>query len=233
MTPNQKAFQAIKEKAERWIEKGEKLGISFDDTVQEFIEQPDRITKQMLKKLEKEINKPRWQFFEKYGTDIETGDPYKRPTKEKPKMPTKDEEYDEEYIDFTPEEPELPTADENFDDIFEKASFYIDNLMSELSISPCNQTILDAINEELSKFLISAEEEDCEKFCQNYEENKPIIQSLFIPIIYESVDYEIVWNASSDLFDYLFEGTYFTPDKKKVEKAIELIKEYQRRRRYK
>lgn len=231
MTPNQKAFQAIKEKAERWISKGEKQGISFGDTVQEFIEQPDRITKQMLKKLEKEMNKPRWQFFEKYGTDIETGEPYKRPTKEKPKTPTKDEEYDEEYIDFTPEEPELPTADGEFDDIFEKASFYIDNLMNELSSSPSNQTILDAIREELNNFLTSAEEEDCEKFCQNYEENKPIIQSLFVPIIYESDDYNIVWNATSDLFDYLFDGTYYKPNKEKVEKAIEIIEEYRRSRR--
>lgn len=226
MTPNQKAFQAIKEKAERWIAKGEKLGISFDDTVQEFIEQPDRITKQMLKNLEKEMNKPRWQFFEKYGTDIETGEPYKRPTKEKPKTPVEDEE----YIDLTPEEPELPTADGEFDDIFEKASFYIDNLMNELSSSPSNQTILDAIREELNNFLTSAEEEDCEKFCQNYEENKPIIQSLFVPIIYESDDYNIVWNATSDLFDYLFDGTYYKPHKEKVEKAIEIIEEYKRSR---
>ena len=229
MTPNQKAFQAIKEKAERWISKGEKLGISFDDTVQEFIEQPDRITKQMLKRLKKEMNKPRWQFFEKYGTDIETGEPYKRPTKEEPKTT----EENDEYIDLEPEETELPTADGEFDDIFEKASFYIDNVMGELSVSPSNQTILDAINEELSKFLISAEEEDCEKFCQNYEENKPLIQACFVPIIWESEDYDLVWNASTKLFDYLFEGTYFTPDKEKVEKAIEIIKEYQRRRRYK
>lgn len=229
MTPNQKAFQAIKEKAERWIEKGEKLGISFDDTVQEFIEQPDRITKQMLKKLEKEMNKPRWQFFEKYGTDIETGEPYKRPSKEEPKVPVEDDE----NVDFTTEEHGQPIAKGEFDDIFEKASFYIDNVMSELSVSPSNQTILDAINEELSKFLISAEEEDCEKFCQNYEENKPLIEACFVPIIWESEDYDLVWNASTKLFDYLFEGTYFTPDKEKVEKAIEIIKEYQRRRRYK
>lgn len=229
MTPNQKAFQAIKEKAERWISKGEKLGIYFGEDVQKFIEQPDRITKSFLKELEKEMKKPMWQFHEKYGFDSETDEPYERPTKEEPKAP----EENDAYIDLEPEEPELPTADEEFDDIFEKASFYIDNLMSELSISPCNQTILDAINEELSKFLISAEEEDCEKFCQNYEENKPLIQACFVPIIWESEDYDLVWNASTKLFDYLFEGTYFTPDKEKVEKAIEIIKEYQRRRRYK
>lgn len=227
MTPNQKAFHAIKEKAERWISKGEKLGIYFGEDVQKFIEQPDRITKPFLKELEKELKKPMWQFHEKYGFDSETDEPYERPTKEEPKTT----EENDEYIDLEPEEHELPIDNGEFEDIFEKASFYIDNLIKELSASPSNQTILDAITEELNNFLTSADEEDCEKFCQNYEENRSIIQSLFIPIVYESDDYNIVWNATTDLFDYLFDGTYFKPDKEKVQTAIEIIEEYKRSRR--
>ena len=227
MTPNQKAFQAIKEKAERWISKGEKLGISFDDTVQEFIERPDRITKQMLKKLKKEMNKPRWQFFEKYGTDIETGEPYKKPTKEEPKAPKDD------YTDFSEENTE--NTNDNigveFDDIFEKASFYIDNIIAELSNQPTNADVVYAIAVELKAFLISAEEEDCEIFCKNYEENKALIEACFIPIMFESKDYNLVWNACVELFDYLFTGTYYKPDLEKVQSAIDLIEEYKRMRR--
>lgn len=221
MTVNQREFLKLQEKISRWISAGEKKGIFFEFDVPDM---PSRITKEYLKELNEMIPKKRWQFFEKYGVNIETETPYVRPQAEIEKAKetsrkgaetrrrNKGEERDGGYSDT-----------EWYEDWYEKAYAYIQNLIAELMQMPVGKDGQDNGDvgaedaEILSDFIEHyAGEEECEIFCNNYEKNKGTIVQLFQALV-DSYYAEEVRENNTNYLNFVLDGTGYQYDDYKLE----------------
>lgn len=223
MTVNQREFLKLQEKISRWISAGERKGIFFEFDVPDM---PSRITKAYLQELNEMIPKKRWQFFEKYGVNIETETPYIRPQAEIEKAKetarkgaeTRRRNKGEETTDGG-------YSDDGtwYEDYYEKAYTYIQNLIAELSQMPVgargvdNSDVGAADAEILNDFIEHyAGEEECEIFCNNYENNKGIMVQLFQAIVESYYEEEIRENNTAYL-DFVFDGTGYQYDDYKLE----------------
>lgn len=183
MTPNQREFLKIQEKIERWITAGEKKGIFFEFDVPEM---PSRISKEYLQELKEMIPKKRWQFYEKYGLDVETEEPYKRPDEEIQKAKEKarksaatrrrNKERDTGYS-----EPDSNVNDGAiFEDWTDRASAYMENLKDELVRPQRNDELVGAILGILDGFfqVWAGDDDVMQTFCENYETGKETMLQL-------------------------------------------------------
>lgn len=224
MTVNQREFLKLQEKISRWISAGEKKGIFFEFDVPDM---PSRITKEYLQELNEMIPKKRWQFFEKYGVNIETETPYVRPQAEIEKAKetarkgaeTRRRNKGEEIADNS----DYSDTGEWYEDWYEKAYAYAQNLIAELMQMPVGSTGVDNrdVGEEDAEILDDfinhyADPEECEIFCKNYENNKGVLVQLFQAIVESYYEEEIRENNTAYL-NLVFEGTDFKYDDYKLE----------------
>lgn len=222
MTVNQREFLKLQEKISRWISAGEKKGIFFEFDVPDM---PSRITKAYLQELNEMIPKKRWQFFEKYGVNIETETPYIRPQAEIEKAKetarkgaeTRRRNKGEETADNG----DYYDTGEWYEDWYEKAYAYIQELIVEFSSAETNKTLVECVIEILNDFIDHyAGEEECEIFCNNYERNKGAIISLLHSVI-DSYYAEDARESTYAFLDMVFDGTGYQYDTYKLEWAFE------------
>lgn len=216
MTVNQREFLKLQKKISRWIEEGEKKNLYIEFDVPDM---PDYIKKEYLQDLKGMIPKKMYQFFEKYGFDVDTGEQYVRPEEEAQKArerarkgaETKRKNKIRDYHGG-----DLP-----FEDWYEKAYAYIQELIVEFSLAETNEVLVDCVIEILNDFIEHyAGDEECETFCNNYETNKGAIISLLHSVI-DSYYAEDARESTYAFLDMVFDGTNYQYDTYKLEWAFE------------